>query len=252
MRPQWNRAAEARLYAQGLQIDEARRAFRPNLSFSGNPGLLGTSLANTFDPAAFAVTLAANLTRPIYQGGRLKANIAQQNAILEQQIADYANMALNAFLEVENALDAEQHISEQILALDEAFTESRKAEQRLELRYSEGLATILELLDAQSRSLTAEGQLIAARKMQLSNRVRLHVALGGGSVKAGAFARNAAQNPEAPYPKSSKYSALKPDNKSKDPYNPNQYSSKWDRALTPDPQIFETQSYEAQTYEIER
>ena len=173
-------AAEARLYAQGLQIDEARRALKPNLTFSANPGLLGTSLANTFDPAAFAATVAGDLTRPIYQGGRIKANIAQQEALLQQQIEDYANTALMAFLEVENALDAEKRLAQQEAALREAFEQSRKAETRLELRYSEGLATILQLLDAQSRSLTAEGQLIGARTERLSNRVRLHVALGGG------------------------------------------------------------------------
>ena len=173
-------AAEARLLAQGLQVDEARRALRPSLTFSANPGLLGTSLANTFDPNAFAATIAASLTRPLYQGGRLKAGVAQQKAILKQQIEDYANTALTAFLEVENALDAEKRLLEQEVALRQALDDSRKAEERLELRYSEGLATILQLLDAQSRSLTAEGQLIAARKGRLSNRVRLHMALGGG------------------------------------------------------------------------
>ncbi len=173
-------AAEARLRSQGLQIDEARRALRPSLTFQANPGLLGTSIANTFDPNAFAATIAANLTRPLYQGGRLKANVTQQRAILQQQAEDYANTALTAFLEVENALDAERLLLEQETALRQALDDSRKAEERLELRYSEGLATILQLLDAQSRSLTAEGQLIAARKGRLSNRVQLHVALGGG------------------------------------------------------------------------
>jgi len=172
--------AQRWLFSQGLQIDAARVALRPNLTFSANPGLLGTTLVNTFDPAAFAATVAASVVRPIYQGGRLKANIAQQEAILQQQIEDYANTALTAFLEVENALDAEKRLLEQEIAFRQAFEDSRKAEQRLELRYSEGLATILQLLDAQSRSLTSEGQLIGARKERLSNRVRLHVALGGG------------------------------------------------------------------------
>ena len=173
-------AAEARLYAQGLRIDDARRALMPSLTFSANPGLLGTSIANTFDPAGFAATVTAGLTRPLYQGGRLKADIVQQEAILQEQIDAYANTALTAFLEVENALHAEQKLAEQEEAFLEAFTQSRKAEERLELRYSEGLATILQLLDAQSRSLTSEGQLIGARKSRLSNRVRLHMALGGG------------------------------------------------------------------------
>ena len=48
-------------------------------------------------------------------------------------------------------------------------------------RYTEGLATILQLLDAQTRRLSAEGQLISARAERLQNRVRLHLALGGGA-----------------------------------------------------------------------
>ena len=97
-------AAESRLLAQGLQIDEARRALRPNLTFSANPGLLGTSLANTFDPSAFAATVAASLIQPIYQGGRLKANVEQQENLLQSQLEEYANIALIAFLEVELSL----------------------------------------------------------------------------------------------------------------------------------------------------
>ena len=89
-------------------------------------------------------------------------------------------MALNAYLEVENALEAEQRLLEREAALRTSLDESRKAEDRLETRYTEGLATILQLLDAQSRRISAEGQLISARKERLANRVRMHVALGGG------------------------------------------------------------------------
>jgi len=62
-----------------------------------------------------------------------------------------------------------------------AVEEALEAEKRLELRYTEGLVTILQLLDAQTRRLNAEGQLISARAERLQNRVRLHVALGGGA-----------------------------------------------------------------------
>jgi outer membrane protein TolC len=89
-------------------------------------------------------------------------------------------LILNAYLEVENAIGSEKRLREQEKALRISLNEAQKAESRLELRYTEGLATILQLLDAQSRSLTAEGQLISSRKERLSNRVRLHVALGGG------------------------------------------------------------------------
>ena len=132
--------------------------------------------------------LVANAGAPIFQGGRIKANIAQQEAILRQQLENYAGAALEAYLEVENALDAEQRLYEREVALRTSLDEARLAEERLELRYTEGLATILQLLDAQSRRLSAEGQLIGARKERLANRVRMHIALGGGLETDGGLA----------------------------------------------------------------
>lgn len=173
-------AAESRLLAQGLQIDEARRALRPNLTFSANPGLLGTSLANTFDPSAFAATVAASLIQPIYQGGRLKANVEQQENLLQSQLEEYANIALIAFLEVESALETENSLVERERTLLEFLESANNAETRLESRHAKGLVTQLELLDAQSRILTAQGQLISIQVDRLINRVQLHVALGGG------------------------------------------------------------------------
>ena len=173
-------ALEQRLKAQGLQIDIARKNLLPTLSLRGTTSLGATSFAEIFDIDALVLRLIANTAMPIFQGGRIKANIAQQEAILKQQLENYAGAALTAYLEVENALDAEQRLFERETALRTSLNEAREAEGRLELRYTEGLATILQLLDAQSRRLSAEGQLIGARKERLANRVRMHVALGGG------------------------------------------------------------------------
>ncbi len=173
-------AAERRLAAQGLAIDVARKNLFPRLSLSGGADLSGTALNNIFDLDALVASLLANLTGPIYQGGALKANVAQQEAILREQLEAYAGAALGAYLEVENALDAEQRLSEQETALRISLSEAQKAEERLELRYTEGLVTILELLEAQSRRISAQAQLISARQERLANRVRMHVALGGG------------------------------------------------------------------------
>ena len=173
-------ALEQRLKAQGLQIDIARKNLLPTLSLRGTTSLGATSFAEIFDIDALVLRLIANTAMPIFQGGRIKANIAQQEAILKQQLESYAGAALTAYLEVENALDAEQRLLERETALRTSLNEARQAEDRLELRYTEGLATILQLLDAQSRRLSAEGQLIGARKERLANRVRMHVALGGG------------------------------------------------------------------------
>jgi len=174
-------AAERRLAQQGFQIDLAKKALRPSLSLSSSVSAGGTGLESFFDVDALVASLASNLTAPIFQGGRLQANVDIQKAILEQQLQSYIGTVLNAYLDVENALDAEKRLADIEASLLVAVEESLEAEKRIELRYTEGLATILELLDSQTRRLNAEGQLISARTERLQSRVRLHLALGGGA-----------------------------------------------------------------------
>ncbi len=173
-------AAEHRLLAQGLQIDVARKNLLPRLTLDGSGSLSGTALNNLFDIDAVLGQIAAGLAGPIYQGGALRADVRQQEALLRQLLENYADTALSAYLEVENTLDAEQRLAERETALRTSLNEALEAEKRLEIRYTEGLVTILQLLDAQSRRLSAEAMLISARKERLVNRVRMHVALGGG------------------------------------------------------------------------
>ena len=179
-------AAERRIREAGLDVDVARKALLPRLSFNASAGdqarsgpPFNESLDNIFDLKSLAFSLGGNLTAPIFQGGRLRAQVDAQRARLESTIESYAETVLGAYQEVENALDSEQRLAAREAALRTSLDEAVKAEERLELRYTEGLASILQLLDAQSRRLNAEGQLISARAQRLSNRVRLHVALGG-------------------------------------------------------------------------
>ena len=174
-------AAERRLAEQGFEIDLAKKALRPSLSLSGATSGSGGGLESLFDIDALVANLASNLSAPIFQGGRLRANVEVQEAILRQQLQSYIGTVLQAYFDVENALDSETRLEETERALRVAVDESLEAENRLALRYTEGLATILQLLDAQTRRLSAEGQLISARAERLQNRVRLHLALGGGA-----------------------------------------------------------------------
>ena len=153
----------------------------PSLNLTGSTSATGSGFNNFFDLDALVANVAAGLTAPIFQGGRLRANVDVQEAVLKQQLQSYIGTVLDAYLDVENALDGETRLAESEAALRIAVDEALEAERRLELRYSEGLVTILQLLDAQTRRLSAEGQLISARAERLQNRVRLHVALGGGA-----------------------------------------------------------------------
>ena len=175
-------AAERRMDSAGLRVDVARKALLPRLSLDGGLNASAGGLNKLFDIDALVGSIGAGLTQPIFQAGRLKADVRQQKAVLRQQLESYADTALTAFLEVENALDGEQRLMERETALKVSLEEAVQAENRLVTRYSEGLASILQLLDAQSRRISAESQLISARKERLANRVRLHVALGGGDL----------------------------------------------------------------------
>ncbi len=173
-------AAERRIAAAGLDVDAARKALYPSLTFTGSLGENTATVSDLFDLTDFASRIAANIAAPIFDGGRIRSQIDGQEAVLRQQVETYVGTVLSAFQEVENALDAEGRLAERESALRVSLNEAQEAENRLEERYVEGLATILQLLDAQSRRISAEGQLINARTERLNNRVRMHVALGGG------------------------------------------------------------------------
>lgn len=178
-------AAERRIAQAGLNVDVARKALYPSLTITGSAGDQSlNSLGDIFDLKNLAFSLTESLTAPIFQGGRLRAQIKSQEAQLASQVETYVETVLTAYQEVENALDAEVRLAAREAALRVSRDEAVKAEERLELRYTEGLATILQLLDAQSRRISADGQLISARTERLSNRVRLHVALGGSGYAA--------------------------------------------------------------------
>jgi len=173
-------AAERRMAAQGLRIDISKKNLLPRLSLDASASSGGGSLTRLFSLESLVASVAGGLTAPIFRGGALRADVARNEAVLDQLLESYADTALTAYREVENALDAETHLAERVRALSVSLDEAKKAEERLEQRFSEGLASILQLLDSQTRRNNTEGQFISARKERLANRVRLHLALGGG------------------------------------------------------------------------
>lgn len=175
-------ASEQRMLAAGIRVNVARKNLLPRLTLTANGNLGGNDADDLFDTDTLFSNIAAGLAAPIFNAGSLRAEVRRNEAQLQQQLEAYIGDAMNAYLEVENALDAEQRLLQREQALRTSLTEAERAEERLELRYSEGLASILQLLDAQSRAIAAEGQLINARKERLNNRVRLHLALGGGNL----------------------------------------------------------------------
>jgi len=174
--------AEARMTSAGLRADLARLAMRPSLSLSATGDIDTDTLEDVFDFDRLVGRALANLSAPIFRGGKLAkdAEAARENA--KAAFADYANSVLNAWQEVENARDSDQSLAAQEIALELSLKEAKAAEGLAERQYLNGLISIFDFIDAQTRRISSERQLLNTRASRAQNRVNYHIALGGGSV----------------------------------------------------------------------
>ena len=120
-----------------------------------------------------------NLLQPVFQGGRLRAGVDLADAGLEIATAQWLQAALQAFLEVESALEAEGFLDRQVAALANAAEQSQAAERLALDRYQNGLADYLSVLESQRSSFQAQSLLLTSRRQRLESRIDLILALGG-------------------------------------------------------------------------
>nr|WP_070961425.1 efflux transporter outer membrane subunit [Hyphomonas sp. Mor2] len=173
-------AAEARVAAAGLRAEQARLAMLPALRLTGSVSTTETDLADALDPSRVAARLIASLTAPIFNGGALDADRDAAVARARAAVETYAATTLTAWREVEDALAADSLLAQQENAQVRALEEARLAEELATRQYTNGLVSIFNLIDSQTRRLNAESNVIAARSARASNRVSFHLALGGG------------------------------------------------------------------------
>lgn len=173
-------AAERRLAAVNQRLVVAERDLYPRISLTGSTGTASGALKSLLDPAFSVWSFAGSLLQPIFQGGRLRAGVDRAGARVDESLATYAAAALLAYAEVEAALAAEAFFQERLGYLAVSSEQSRSAEALAEDRYRAGLETFVTVLESQRLALQADGELIAARRLLLENRVDLYLALGGG------------------------------------------------------------------------
>lgn len=173
-------AAEARIVAAGLRAEQARLALLPSIRLTGSVSNTEVEFADVFDPERLSARLIGSLAQPIFNGGALKAERDAAIARAEAAVARYADTVLTSWREVEDAIAADFLLSQQEEAQQRALEEARFAEDLAERQYSNGLVSIFNLIDAQTRRLSAESSVISARAQRAINRIQYHQALGGG------------------------------------------------------------------------
>ena len=173
-------AAERRYAGAERRVSQSRRAFFPRLSLTGSTGTLSEDLKDLVDGDFSVWSIAANLTQPIFQGGRLLGNLARSQALSDQVLAQYALAVLSAFGEVESSLFTEETLAKHESHTQRAAEQSEAAIQLAERQYNAGLVDYITVLETQRRALDSQSQLLSVRRQRLDVRVNLHVALGGG------------------------------------------------------------------------
>ena len=174
------RAAERRLAAETARVGVAEAARYPAFNLSGSIGLEALTLGALGDSGAGTSSLFAGITAPIFNAGRLRAQVEIQDAVREQAVVAYEQAVLTALQEVENALVALSRNRERTEALAIAVESVRNAALLARQRYGAGLIDFQSVLDSERSVLVLEESLASSRASGVQELIRLYKALGGG------------------------------------------------------------------------
>lgn len=172
--------AEADLRAANFDIGAARAARFPSLDLTGRAGTSADAVRNLFDPGTMIYSIAAGLTAPIFEGGRLEGGEELSRARKDELVESYRGAILSAFRDTEDALGATVNTGRQFDFALEAYQQASEAYRVVEMRYRAGTVGFLELLDAQRSVFSANDTSVQAQLSRLSANVDLYKALGGG------------------------------------------------------------------------
>ncbi len=179
------RQYEQLLKAANANIGAARAAFFPRITLTAFAGTASSSLSGLFDAGTGAWTFAPQLTLPIFDAGRNIANLDLAEARKNIAVVNYEKAIQTAFKEVADALTARNWLNEQVKAQAAVLNSEMDRLKLSEARYNNGIASSLEVFDAQRQQFAAEQSLVDARLARLINAVELYRSLGGGLTVSG-------------------------------------------------------------------
>ena len=180
------RQSEQQLISANANIGAARAAFFPRISLTAGIGTASSELSGLFKAGSFGLTLAPQLLLPIFDSGRNRAGLQSATVGRDIAVAQYERSIQTAFREVADALAGRAKLVDQLQA-QSAVASAEAVRLRLsDLRYSNGVASYLDLLDAQRSLFAAQQALVQTRLAQLQSQVALYKALGGGWIDGAA------------------------------------------------------------------
>ncbi len=172
--------AEFDLKAANANIGAARAAFFPSISLTATAGSLSPDLSGLFDSGSGSWLFKPSINIPIFNAGRLRANLDYSEIQKDINVARYEKSIQTAFQEVADGLIERTTYKQQLIAHDELVKSSTEYLNLADRRYREGIDNQLTLLDAQRQLFNAQQQRISTQFAQLASEIRLYKALGGG------------------------------------------------------------------------
>lgn len=173
-------AAEHQLRAANASIGAARAAFFPNIRLTGAAGSASNELSGLFDSGSGYWNFMPSISVPIFNAGRLRANLDYTEISRDIRVAEYEQAIQDAFRDVSDGIVAHETYAQQVQSQRNLLEVSENYYEIADRRYRTGVDSHLTLLDAQRQLLSARQQLINDRRNQLLSEVNLFKALGGG------------------------------------------------------------------------
>lgn len=174
------RAAERELIAANANIGAARAAFYPSISLTANAGVASEQLSHLFAGGQGQWTFIPQINIPIFNGGRLNANLNYAEIQKDIRVAAYEKSIQTAFSEVADGLASAGIYDEQLQAHRDLVQDNAAYLDLALNRFQHGVDNFLPVLDAQRNLFAAREELASNRLLQLQSQVQLYRALGGG------------------------------------------------------------------------
>jgi len=171
---------EAQLHAATAEVGMATANLFPKITLTSEFGFESSQLSGLLSGDSSYWELVGGITQPLFNAGKLRNNLTAAEERAYQASLAYKKVVMSAFLEVSNELMAFKSSETIYLAQKKLLMASREYERLARIRYRNGVASALDLMDAQRKLFDAQLSFSSAKKERLVTFVNLYRALGGG------------------------------------------------------------------------
>jgi len=172
--------AERQMAAQHEQIGIAEAAYFPALTLTGSAGFSATSFLSWFNWPSRFWSAGAGLGETLFDAGKRRAQVNQARDLFDAAMANYRQVVLTAFQQVEDNLSASRILSEEATQTDATMDAARRSLDISTYQYKAGTATYLQVITAQTALLGEERTVVSVLTRRMLTDVLLIEALGGG------------------------------------------------------------------------